>query len=125
MGCVFIGQDLDGTPVGFARVVYADGSIYEGMIDIGKRNGFGRYINGKTSYIGWWKNGKLHGNCRCFDWSKGLLQKTEGWFDNGTQIGPFKESESTYKYWLHQNRYFIKDNQANKNDHLYKDTQLD
>ena len=107
--CIFIGQDVEGAPNGFVRVIYDDGSLYEGYIDDEQRNGFGRYICQYSCYMGWWQNGELHGNCRLFDESKGVLVKTNGWFDNGTHFGPFREQEKVFKYWEFKEKYFIRD----------------
>ena len=87
---IFIGQHFDNQPRGFVRVIYKDGSIYEGSLvppneknkenqevqDL-RRNGWGRHIFLNTVQIGWWRNSKLHGNSRQYHSNK-LVH--DGWF---------------------------------------------
>ena len=76
-----VGQMLDGKPDGFARCIRLDGSmIYEGDVKKGQRNGFGRLIlEDKGYWIGWWKDGELHGNSRYYN-MKGVIAE-EAWHE--------------------------------------------
>ena len=63
---IYIGQTTSqyrGYPQGFVRFITNTGGIYEGMVARNEKtseidfNGWGRFINGGSIYIGWWKDG--------------------------------------------------------------------
>ena len=90
---------LNSNPDGFVRCLDVQyGTIYEGAWSEGQPNGWGRMLwSGGSLWIGWWKNGKLHGNCRKFD-QNGLIE-SEGWFANGWEKGGFKRDNHEFKNW--------------------------
>jgi len=52
--------------------------------------------------MGWWQDGKLNGNCRCFYWNdedNGAVEKLEGWFEQGVCTGPFRKESEEFSYW--------------------------
>ena len=62
---IYIGQFRQGTKDadGIGIQVWRDGTIYEGYVKNGKRNGTGRYIWPTGDYyIGEWKNGQREGH---------------------------------------------------------------
>ena len=86
---VFIGQVDNGKPNGLARCVSVrQGYISEGLWDNGKMKGWGRYIHWAGCSIGWWKDDRLHGNSRKLSLDGKV--ESEGWFEKGEQIGPFR-----------------------------------
>jgi len=96
----FIGQyDEEGEPDGFVKF-YGPGFIYEGTVHEGGKHGWGRLCSqddeGRAEVVvGWWKEGKRHGNVQVFDCSDPCSFRCEasksGWYEEGVLTGPFKE----------------------------------
>jgi len=65
--------------------------------------------------MGWWKNGKLHGNSIVIQWVKnentGEMDYAykSGWYENGQYISDFRYDEKEYFYWEYKEDNFIKD----------------
>lgn len=110
-GCqwVFVGQALKTEPNGFVSCISEDGGIYEGFcIGATRVNGWGRWIWADGScWIGWWKESRLHGNCRKYD-SEGHLEEA-GWYEHDVYKGPFRKGEAAalYKYWSMKEGYLL------------------
>ena len=49
--CLFIGQQEKEVPNGFVRVIFPNGSIYEGVVNGKSRNGWGRFITAEPMPI--------------------------------------------------------------------------
>ena len=79
--CLIVsGQIIEGQPHGFTKMIDTYRSIYEGVIHKETRHGWGRKIlKDGGIWIGWWKDGNLHGNSRKYR-SDGTLCE-EGWFE--------------------------------------------
>ena len=61
--------------------VITEYKIYEGFIDHqGKRQGFGRYVGNYGSYIGNFKDGKVHLNSYLLNDDGSIDQDYTGWF---------------------------------------------
>ena len=61
------------------------------------------------SQMGWWKDSRLHGNCREF--KTDLTVISDGWYENGKRTGPFKKDSLQYKYWEVKVEYLIKEDE--------------
>jgi len=88
----FAGQlDKEGNPNGIVRVIYPQGSIYEGnMTPDGKRNGWGIYYDASFDYvsIGWRKDNLRNGNILEIDPKTfEVMHDRSGWYEHHKQKG--------------------------------------
>ena len=70
ISCIFIGQEINREPDGFVKVLHENGAIYEGLVSQNSKSGWGRYVEPKVCQIGWWKEGRLHGNSKLINWEE-------------------------------------------------------
>ena len=124
MDRVFSGQaDSNGLPHGYLKMVFDDGSLYEGFARYGKRGRFGRLIetNGNV-YVGEWQYDKRHGVGHASidgqEMKKGLWERDKlvQWFE-----GPFydqvNELSKNPKYFQVQ-RAFAKIQAQERGSHM-------
>lgn len=81
-----------------ARIIYSDGSSYEGGFDLMRRHGHGQFVSkdGEEVYTGNWEYGVKHGKG-----TEVLREATyRGWFDSAERTG-----ESVVLEWLNGDRY--------------------
>lgn len=94
---IITGQIKEGRPNGFVRVLYESGSICEGFMDsyMNHKNGFSRFIYyDGNQYVGWWKKDYRHGNGKRIKKDGSLIN--EGWYENATLKGSYKENLNEY-----------------------------
>ncbi len=81
---MYTGDLVRGWPHGQGKIIYENGTTYEGQWVNGKYEGTGIYTWDKGSFVGTWKNGSYHGT-GTMTWSDG--QKYVGGFVSGKRHG--------------------------------------
>lgn len=85
---------------GSAHLTYTDGSIYEGEVIEGKRDGTGTYTwNTGEFYDGKWTDNKMNGYGTYYYKGKEKYPRLVGIFENGVPNGSFE-------YYIDSNTYF-------------------
>ena len=84
-GCsVYEGQWWNGQRYGKGRLIWADGTVYEGDF-MGRRSGKGTLISPQgDKYTGDWKDSEMHGE-GVYKWANG--KRYEGKFENDEMTG--------------------------------------
>jgi len=58
--------------------------------------------------MGWWKNGHIHGNAKCFDEYGRLRKDRSGWFEEGARVGDFEPESAEYELF-DEEKYVLRD----------------
>jgi len=89
-GAIYAGTFQWGNLTGVGKISWPDGSIYEGSVQNGVRNGKGKFFSvgsNKFVYDGEWSNGVFHGYGVCYFGEFGCEYRYEGYFVQGQREG--------------------------------------
>nr|XP_054511461.1 radial spoke head 10 homolog B isoform X16 [Pan troglodytes] len=83
-GCTYRGNFVKNVPMNHGVYTWPDGSMYEGEVVNGMRNGFGMFkcSTQPVSYIGHWCNGKRHGKGSIYYNQEGTCWYEGDWVQN-------------------------------------------